>query len=46
MPICALCGEPIEREHAWMTSDDGVAHSGCVYSDADVAGRDRWMPPE
>ena len=44
---CALCGDAIEPDQAWMTSDDGrVAHSGCVYSDADVAGRDRWMPPE
>ncbi len=44
---CAICGDPIEPDHAWMTSDDGrVAHSGCVYSDADVAGRDRWMPPD
>ncbi len=44
---CAICGDPIEPDHAWMTSDDGrVAHSGCVYSDADVAGRDSWMPPD
>ena len=44
---CAICGDPIEPDHAWMKSDDGrVAHSGCVYSDADVAGRDRWMPPD
>jgi len=44
---CALCGNPIDSDQAWMTSDDGrLAHSGCVYSDADVAGRDRWMPPD
>ena len=44
---CALCGDPIEPDQAWMTdADDRQAHSGCVYSDADVAGRDRWMPPE
>jgi hypothetical protein len=44
---CALCGDPIEPDQAQMVSDDGrVAHSGCVYSDRDVAGRDRWMPPE
>ena len=44
---CAICGDPIEPDQAWMTSDDGrVAHSGCVYADADVAGRDRWMPPD
>jgi hypothetical protein len=44
---CAICGDPIEPDHAWLASDDGrVAHSGCVYSDADVAGRDRWMPPD
>jgi hypothetical protein len=31
-----------------MTAGDGneVAHSGCVYGDADEADRDRWMPPE
>jgi hypothetical protein len=44
---CALCGDPIEPSHASMTSDDGrVAHSGCVYRDADAAERDHWMPAE
>jgi hypothetical protein len=44
---CAICGDPIETDHAWLAADDGrIAHSGCVYSDADVAGRDRWMPPD
>jgi hypothetical protein len=44
---CELCGDPIEADHAWMTAGDGaVAHSGCVYSDADPEQRDRWMPPE
>ena len=47
---CALCGRPIDVGEAWMRSDEEgserVAHSGCVYSDSDVAGRDRWMPPE
>jgi hypothetical protein len=44
---CALCGDAIEADQAWMTSDDGrLAHSGCVYSDGDVAGRDQWMPAE
>jgi hypothetical protein len=43
---CALCGEPIDADQAWMTADDGVvAHSGCVYSDVtNVEQRDRWMP--
>ena len=44
---CAMCGDPIEADQARMTSDDGrVAHSGCVYADSDVAGRDHWMPAE
>jgi len=43
---CALCGDPIEPDQAWLTADDGRrAHSGCVYSDADAAERDLWMPP-
>jgi hypothetical protein len=44
---CSMCGDPIEADQARMTSDDGrVAHSGCVYADSDVAGRDHWMPEE
>ena len=44
---CAMCGEPIDADQAWMQADDGaVAHSGCVYSDTDVEQRDRWMPSE
>jgi hypothetical protein len=43
---CALCGNPIEADEAWMTSDAGdVAHSGCVYRD-DETDRGRWMPPD
>lgn len=45
---CALCGDPIDADQAWMRADDGaVAHSGCVYSDVmNVEQRDRWMPSE
>jgi hypothetical protein len=44
---CAICGDPIESDHAWLAADDGrVAHSGCVYADEDKAGRDHWMPPD
>jgi len=43
---CELCGDPIERDQAWMIDERGAtAHSGCVYR-ADEADRDRWMPPE
>jgi hypothetical protein len=44
---CALCGDPIEADQAWMATDGGeTAHSGCVYSSTDAAERDRWMPPD
>jgi hypothetical protein len=45
---CALCGDPIDADQAWMQADEGaVAHSGCVYSDVTNAEqRDRWMPGE
>ncbi len=44
---CVLCGDPIEPDHAAMARDDGaVAHSGCVYRDADEAERERWMPAD
>jgi hypothetical protein len=44
---CALCGEPIEPDEAWMVAEAGVAaHSGCAYRESDQAERDRWMPSE
>ena len=44
---CALCKDPIEAGEATMLDENGaVAHSGCVYRDADEADRDRWMPPD
>jgi hypothetical protein len=44
---CVLCGDPIEPDQAAMARDDGaVAHSGCVYRDADEAERERWMPAD
>lgn len=45
---CAMCGDPIDADHAWMKADDGaVAHSGCVYSDVtNVEQRERWIPAE
>jgi hypothetical protein len=44
---CALCGEPIEPDQAWMVADDGAAaHSGCAYRETDQAERDRWIPSE
>lgn len=44
---CALCGDAIDADQAWMTTQGGdAAHSGCVYSDADPTDRDRWMPPD
>lgn len=47
VPTCAMCGDPIEGDQARMTSDDGrVAHSGCIYRDADTDERDDWMPAE
>ncbi|HEX5038838.1 MAG TPA: hypothetical protein VFW95_01725 [Candidatus Limnocylindria bacterium] len=44
MERCELCGNPIEPEEARMERADppAVAHSGCVYSDAE--DRDAWMP--
>ena len=46
-PTCAMCGDPIGADQARMTSDDGrIAHSGCVYRDADTAERDHWMPAD
>jgi hypothetical protein len=43
---CELCGDPIEADQAKMARADppAVAHSGCVYSDADPDDRDAWMP--
>jgi hypothetical protein len=44
---CALCGDPIEPDQAWMETEDGAtAHSGCVYRDTDEADRGRWMPTD
>ena len=44
METCDLCGDPIEADQARMERADppAVAHSGCVYRDAD--DRDAWMP--
>jgi len=48
---CAFCGKPIDIGEAWMRSDEegaeGVAHSGCVYSEA-MALDDRawWVPSD
>ena len=46
MDTCELCGDPIEADQAKMARADppGVAHSGCVYSDAGPDDRDAWMP--
>ena len=46
LATCAICGEPIADGEAWLTTEAGDrAHSGCVYRDADVDDRDRWMAP-
>lgn len=44
---CALCGDPIETDHAWMsnTMSGQLAHAGCVYRDErQPERRERWQP--
>ncbi len=49
MAPCALCGDPIEPDQAWMGNEVNgrVAHSGCVYRDEQQPElQERWQPSE
>jgi len=45
-PTCVLCGELIDADQATMVADGATAHAGCVYGEADVSDRGRWMPSD